>query len=60
MVKRIVGLPGESVQIRDGEVYINGVKSAKPAFLQKEGEPLPRPLLSLVRNSLTGQAIVPI
>jgi len=33
---------------------------ARPAFLQKEGEPLPRPLLSLVRNSLTGQAIVPI
>jgi len=33
---------------------------AKPAFLQKEGEPLPEPLLSLVRDSLTRQAIVRI
>ncbi|MDE7130190.1 MAG: signal peptidase I, partial [Lachnospiraceae bacterium] len=24
-VKRVVGLPGETIQIRDGNVYINGV-----------------------------------
>ena len=29
---------------------------ARPAFLQKEGEPLPQPLLSLIRDSLAGQA----
>ena len=33
---------------------------AKPAFLQKEGGPLPPRLLSLVRDSLTRQAIVRI
>ena len=33
---------------------------ARPAFLQKEGEPLPEPLLSLVRDSLTRQAGVRI
>ena len=33
---------------------------ARPAFLQKEGEPLPQPLLYLVRDSLTRQAGVRI
>ena len=33
---------------------------AKPAFLQKEGEPLPQSLLSLVRDSLARQASVRI
>jgi len=33
---------------------------ARPAFLQKEGEPLPEPLLSLVRESLTRHAGVRI
>ena len=33
---------------------------ARPAFLQKEGEPLPQPLLSLVRDALTRQAGVRI
>jgi hypothetical protein len=32
----------------------------RPAFLQKEGEPLPEPLVSLVRESLTRQAGVRI
>jgi len=33
---------------------------ARPVFLQKEGEPLPWPLLSLVRDSLTRQVGVRI
>jgi signal peptidase I len=29
-VKRIIGLPGEQVEIRDREIYINGVALAEP------------------------------
>ena len=29
-IKRIVGLPGETIEIRDGGVYINGVKLDEP------------------------------
>ena len=29
-IKRLVGLPGETLQIADGEVYINGVLQEKP------------------------------
>jgi signal peptidase I len=32
-VKRLVGLPGEEIAIRDGEVWINGQVVAKPAEL---------------------------
>ncbi|MBN2215847.1 MAG: signal peptidase I, partial [Pirellulales bacterium] len=35
-VKRVVGLPGESVEIRDGDVYINGQIARKPLDLQQE------------------------
>lgn len=34
-VKRVVGLPGEAVEIRDGEVYVNGVIQRKPFAQQK-------------------------
>ncbi len=35
-IKRLVGLPGESVQIIDGDVYINGQISRKPPHVQDE------------------------
>ena len=34
-MKRIVGLPGESVQIRDGDVYIDGEIQRKTLAEQK-------------------------
>jgi signal peptidase I len=34
-VARLVGLPGESVEIRDGEVWIDGKLSAKPLEIDK-------------------------
>lgn len=34
-VKRVIGLPGESVEIRDGVILINGVKAAPPDALSK-------------------------
>lgn len=29
-IKRIIGLPGETVEVKDGEVYINGIKLDEP------------------------------
>jgi signal peptidase I len=34
-VKRLIGLPGESVQIQDGDVFINGVRQSKPLDTQR-------------------------
>jgi len=38
LIKRVVGLPGETVEIRDGEVYINGKMLDEP-FLDVETRP---------------------
>lgn len=35
LVKRVVGLPGETVQYRDGKLYINGEETAED-FLDQE------------------------
>jgi hypothetical protein len=35
-IKRLVGLPGEQVQILDGDIYINGKISRKPPKIQNE------------------------
>ncbi len=34
-VKRIVGLPGEHVEIRDGDIWIDGSVARKPALVQE-------------------------
>jgi signal peptidase I len=30
LIKRVIGLPGETVEVRDGQVYINGVQLDEP------------------------------
>ena len=35
VVKRVVGLPGETIQLRDGEVWIDGRLAAKPLDAQR-------------------------
>jgi len=35
-IKRLIGLPGESVQVIDGDIYIDGQISRKPAKIQNE------------------------
>jgi signal peptidase I len=35
-IKRLIGLPGEKVQIIDGDIYINGKIARKPAKVQNE------------------------
>jgi len=35
LIKRVIGLPGETVEIRDGHVYINGVVLEEPYLNQQ-------------------------
>jgi signal peptidase I len=35
-IKRLIGLPGEEIEIVDGDVYINGYIARKPPMVQKE------------------------
>ncbi len=35
-IKRLIGLPGETIEIIDGDVYINGLIARKPPTVQKE------------------------
>jgi signal peptidase I len=37
LIKRIIGLPGETVEIRHGEVYVNGTLLEEPYVLQQGG-----------------------
>ncbi|MCR4892391.1 MAG: signal peptidase I [Lachnospiraceae bacterium] len=37
-IKRIIGLPGEKVEIKDGEVYIDGVALEEPYIAEKTRE----------------------
>jgi signal peptidase I len=36
IVKRLVGLPGETLEIRDGDVYVDGARAPKPREVQDE------------------------
>lgn len=36
-VKRVIGLPGDEIDIRDGYVYVNGKKCDESAYLDGEG-----------------------
>jgi signal peptidase I len=36
-IKRIVGLPGDTVSLRDGKVYVNGVQLVEPYVFEEDG-----------------------
>jgi len=39
-IKRVIGLPGDRVQLRDGLVYVNGVKLNEPYLYLENGAPV--------------------
>jgi signal peptidase I len=38
-IKRVIGIGGDTVDVRDGKVFVNGVALAEPYVFSAEGEP---------------------
>jgi signal peptidase I len=38
-IKRVIGIARDTVEVRDGKVYVNGIALAEPYVFQAEGEP---------------------
>jgi signal peptidase I len=38
-IKRIIGLPGDQVELRDGKVFVNGIELNEPYIFQDNGVP---------------------
>ncbi|NDD26811.1 MAG: signal peptidase I [Proteobacteria bacterium] len=45
-IKRIVGLPGEEIEIREGQTRINGVSLAEPYVTLRDRDDTPRTLIA--------------
>lgn len=41
LIKRIVGMPGDTLSLRDGAVYVNGKQLAEPYVRRVDGRPEP-------------------
>jgi signal peptidase I len=41
LIKRIIGMPGDTVSLRDGAVYINGQRLSEPYVRRVNGQPEP-------------------
>jgi signal peptidase I len=41
LIKRIVGMPGDTLSLRDGAVYVNGRRLAEPYVRRVGGRPVP-------------------
>ncbi len=38
VVKRIVGIPGDRIHLRDGVLYVNGIRQAEPYVIHSKGD----------------------
>jgi signal peptidase I len=40
-IKRVIGVGGDTVEVRDGSVFVNGIKLVEPYVFQENGAPQP-------------------
>jgi signal peptidase I len=60
IVKRIIGVPGDRIHLRDGFVYLNGVKQEEPYVIHSEGNFVPyRDNFPAVPASMYGTQVLP-
>lgn len=54
-VKRVIGLPGDVLSLRDGRVFVNGELLEEPYLFQQEGKPEPTVCAAELAVSSFGQ-----
>lgn len=53
-VKRLIGLPGDTLSLEDGRVYVNGRRLDEPYLATSGGEPVPtKPLMGPAGSTMT-------
>ena len=53
-IKRVIGRPGDTLSLRDGHVYVNGVRQNEPYVAKVDGEPSPtNPAPSIANSTLS-------
>ncbi len=54
-IKRVIGIGGDSIQLKDGDVYVNGTKIDEPYVYQENGKGQPTEALSGVDHWVVPQ-----
>lgn len=55
-VKRVVGLPGDTLSLRDGHLLVNGVMQTECYVARQDGKPLPTLAASVMDGSTVADA----
>lgn len=52
-IKRLIGLPGDTISLQDGHVYVNGEKLDEPYLASEGGQPVPtEPILGVDASTM--------
>jgi signal peptidase I len=53
-IKRVIGLPGDTISLHDGSVYVDGVRQNEPYLPKLDGRPVPtEPALPVSGSTMT-------